>query len=107
MQADRLREKASESGIVAALSASPMYRERPATAFDAGTLLDAELLAEFIQATQSKEWAKLAKQFPGAESATLAAQVSALIVRIGTGSLLLTRLLIVLRVDLSVPRPTY
>ena len=47
MQPERIREKASESGIVAALSASPMYRERPATAFDAGTLLDAELLTEY------------------------------------------------------------
>lgn len=84
MRVDRLREKATESGIVAALSASPMYRERPATAFDAATLLDAELLAEFVQATQSKEWAKLAKQFPGAASATLAAQVSTLIAKRGT-----------------------
>ena len=81
---DRLRETTSESGIVASLATSPLYRERPATAFDAATLLDAELLAEFVQATQSKEWAKLVKQFPGAASATLAAQVSALIAKRGT-----------------------
>jgi hypothetical protein len=70
---DQLSEKASESGIVAALSASPMYRERPATAFDVATMLDAEELAAFVQATQPKEWAKLAKQFPGAERGRLAA----------------------------------
>jgi len=69
---------------MAALSASPMYRERPDTAFDGAKLLDAEMLAEFVQATQPKEWAKLAKQFPGSESATLAAQVSALIAKPGT-----------------------
>lgn len=61
-----------------------MYCERPAETLDAATLLDAGLLAEFVQATQPKEWAKLGKQFPGAEPATLAAQVSALIARRGT-----------------------
>jgi type I restriction enzyme R subunit len=81
---DQLSEKASESGIVAALAASPLYRERPATAFDLVTLLDSEELAAFVQATQPKEWAKLAKQFPGAEREMLAAQVSALVQKRGT-----------------------
>lgn len=80
----QLSEKTTESGIVAALCASPMYRERPDTAFDPATLLDTELLAEFVKATQPKEWAKLSKQFPDAELPTLAAQVSALIAKRGT-----------------------
>ncbi len=84
MQPQQIGEKASESGIVAALSTSLMYCERPDTAFDAATLLDAEMLAAFVHSTQAKEWAKLSKQFPGAESATLAAQVSALIAKRGT-----------------------
>jgi len=81
---DRLSEKTSESGIVASLAASPLYRERPATGIDLNTLLDAEELAAFIQATQPKEWAKLTKQFPGAERETLAGQVSALTQKRGT-----------------------
>lgn len=81
---DQLSEKTSESGIVASLAISPLYRERPATAFDLATMLDAEELAAFVQATQPKEWAKLAKQFPGAERAMLAAQVSALVAKRGT-----------------------
>ena len=81
---DQLSEKTSESGIVASLSASPLYRERPATAFDLATMLDAEELAAFVQSTQPKEWAKLAKQFPGAEREMLAAQVSALVAKRGT-----------------------
>jgi type I restriction enzyme R subunit len=81
---DQLSERASESGIVASLVASPLYRERPATAFDVTTMLDAEELAAFVQATQPKEWAKLAKQFSGAERETLAAQVSALVQKRGT-----------------------
>lgn len=81
---DQLSEKTSESGIVAALAASPLYRDRPATAFDLATTLDAEELAAFIQSTQPKEWAKLAKQFPGAEREMLAAQVSALVAKRGT-----------------------
>ncbi len=84
MKTNRLNESASEQGIVAHLSASPMYRERPGSAFDAAQLLDADLLAEFVQATQPKEWAKLGKQFPGEESAALAAQVSALLAKRGT-----------------------
>lgn len=84
MKLDQLREEATESDIVAALSVGPMYRERPATAFDGATLLDVEMLTEFVQTTQPREWAKLTKQFPGAESVTLAAQISALIVKRGT-----------------------
>jgi type I restriction enzyme R subunit len=81
---DRLRESAAESGIVASLAASPLYRERQAAGFDLATLLDAEELAAFVQATQPKEWAKLGKQFPGVERETLAAQVSALVQKRGT-----------------------
>lgn len=84
MKPDQLSEKATERDIVAALSNSRMYRERPAAAFDAATLLDADMLAGFIQTTQPKEWARLAKQFPGEETPTLAAQVSALMARRGT-----------------------
>ncbi|MBM3861005.1 MAG: type I restriction endonuclease subunit R [Verrucomicrobia bacterium] len=81
---DQLKEKTAESGIVAALAASPLYRERVATAFEMPAMLDAEELAAFVQATQPKEWAKLAKQFPNGERQTLAAQASALMAKRGT-----------------------
>jgi type I restriction enzyme R subunit len=81
---DQLSEKASESGIVAALAASPLYRDRPATAFDVATMLDADELSAFVQATQPKEWAKLTKQFPGGERGMLSAQLSALLAKRGT-----------------------
>ena len=82
--ANRLSEKHLEDIVVAALAASPMSRERPKTAFDALTLLDTEELATFVQTTQPKEWAKLAKQFPGTERETLAGQVAAVIQKRGT-----------------------
>jgi type I restriction enzyme R subunit len=78
---NQLSEKVSESGIVASLSASPLYHERPTVAFDLATMLDMEELAAFVQATQPKEWSKLAKQFHGAEREMLAAQVSALVTK--------------------------
>jgi len=81
---DQLSEKTSERGIVASLAASPLYRERPALAFDLATMLDSEELAAFVQGTQPKEWARLVKQFPGAEREMLAAQVSALVAKRGT-----------------------
>jgi type I restriction enzyme R subunit len=81
---EQLRESTAEQGIVAALAISPMYRERLASAFDPVLLLDVEELASFVQSTQPKEWAKLARQFPGAERETLAAQVSALVAKRGT-----------------------
>jgi len=81
---DQLSEKASESGIMAALSASPLYRERPAKSFGLATMLDTEELAAFIQATQPKEWVRLGKQFPGAECEMLASHVSALVQKRGT-----------------------
>ena len=81
---DQVSETTSESGIVASLAASPLYSERPASAFDLATMLDAEELAAFVQSTQPKEWAKLAKQFPGAERETVGAQVSALVAKRGT-----------------------
>lgn len=84
IETSQLKESASEAGIVLSLAASPLYRQRPAEAFDVATLLDAEELAAFVQATQPKEWAKLAKQFPGTERETLAAQVSGLAQKRGT-----------------------
>lgn len=84
IETSQLKESASEAGIVVSLAASPLYRQRPAEAFDVATLLDVEELAAFVQATQPKEWAKLAKQFPGAERETLAAQVSGLAQKRGT-----------------------
>ena len=81
---DRISEKTAETHIVESLSASPLYCERPATAFDPATLLDAARLAAFVQSTQPKEWAKLAKQFPGAEREALAAHVTALVQKRGT-----------------------
>src|SRR5260221_14242348 len=81
---ERVSERTAESGIVQSLSTSAMYRERPATAYDPLTLLDAEELAAFVRTTQPKEWARLSKQFPGTETESLAAQVSALVKKRGT-----------------------
>ena len=79
-----LSEKHLEDLVVAALAVGPMSCERPCTAFDPLTLLDAEELAAFVQATQPKEWAKLSKQFPGNEEQTLAGQVTAVVQKRGT-----------------------
>ncbi|MCY2987449.1 MAG: DEAD/DEAH box helicase family protein [Planctomycetota bacterium] len=79
-----LSEKHLEDVVTAALTSGPMVRERPRTAFDAQTLLDAAELAAFVQATQPKEWAKLSKQFSGQEPETLAAHVTAVVQKRGT-----------------------
>ena len=42
-----------------------LYTLGDAKQFDAATLLDAAMLAEFVERTQPKEYAKLCKQFPG------------------------------------------
>ena len=57
IETSQLKDSASEAGIVVSLAASPLYRQRPAEAFDVATLLDAEELAAFVQATKPKEWA--------------------------------------------------
>ena len=46
---DRISEKTAETHIVESLSASPLYRQRPAAAFDPVTLLDVATTAAFIQ----------------------------------------------------------
>ncbi len=81
---DRISEKTAETYIVESLSASPLYCQRPATAFDPVTLLDVATTAAFIQNTQLKEWAKLTKQFPDGEQEALAAHLTALIQKRGT-----------------------
>lgn len=81
---DRLSEKKLEDVVVAALAGGPLYRERPASAFDAVTLLDVEEAAEFVQTTQPKEWAKLTRKFPGGEREALASQLTALVQKRGT-----------------------
>ncbi|MBI2354303.1 MAG: type I restriction endonuclease subunit R [Deltaproteobacteria bacterium] len=83
LETSRVSEQAAEEGIVACLSLSPLYRERPNAAFDAATLLDIAETATFIKATQPKEWAKLGKQFPGEEKTALAGHLTALIQKRG------------------------
>jgi hypothetical protein len=80
----RINEKALEDVAVASLNDSPLFRERPAQAFDAARLLDVEETVAFIQATQPKERAKLSQQFPGAESEALAGQIAAIVQKRGT-----------------------
>lgn len=84
LETSRVSEQAAEEGIVASLAASPMYRERPGSAFDAATLQDVAETIEFIKVTQPKEWAKLSKQFPGEEAGVLATQLATLLQRRGT-----------------------
>jgi type I restriction enzyme R subunit len=81
---DRLHEKALEDVVVNSLAESALYKYRPAESLDQKTLVDAETLAEFVKSTQPTQWAKLARQFPGEERETLAAQVSALVAKRGT-----------------------
>src|SRR5438309_389244 len=81
---DRINEKALEDVVMASLAASPLYTSSIAEHFDAATLLDAGQLSEFTAATQPKEWAKLAKQFPGAEREAVASHVTSLIQKRGT-----------------------
>ena len=84
LETSRISEQAAEEGIVVSLAASPMYRERPGSAFDAATLQDVAETIEFIKVTQPKEWAKLSKQFPGEEAGVLATQLATLLQRRGT-----------------------
>jgi type I restriction enzyme R subunit len=79
----RISEEALEDVVVAALAASPLYGARAADHFDPAALLDADELAQFIAITQPKEWAKLAKQFPGTERDALASHVGSLIQKRG------------------------
>ena len=79
-----LNEAAFEDVVMAALAASPLYSARDASHFDPITLLDAEQLWDFVEATQPKEWVKLHKQFPDAPRETLAAHVTGLIQKRGT-----------------------
>lgn len=81
---DRLNEKALEDVVVASLATSPLFTQRPAESFDAASLLDVDETASFLQTTQPKEWTKLEKQFPGAERATLASQLAAVLQKRGT-----------------------
>ena len=80
----RISEAAMEDVVVAALAASPLYTSRDAHHFDAATLLDAEQLWDFVEATQPKELAKLHKQFPDAPREALAGNVTGLIQKRGT-----------------------
>ena len=84
LETSGISEKSAEDGIVTALSQSPFYRERPNTAFDPATLLDVAETAAFLRNTQPREWAKLAKQFPGGEETALAAHIGTLIQKRGT-----------------------
>lgn len=79
-----LSEAAFEDVVMEALAASQLYTARDASHFDAATLLDAEQLWGFIEATQPKELAKLHKQFPDAPREALAAHVTGLIQKRGT-----------------------
>ncbi len=79
-----LSEAAFENVVMEALAASPLYIARDANHFDATTLLDAEQLWDFIEATQPKELAKLRKQFPDAPREALAAHVTGLTQKRGT-----------------------
>ena len=79
-----LSEAAFEDVVMEALAASPLYTARDARRFDAATLLDAEQLWDFIEATQPKELSKLHKQFPDAPREALAAHVTRLIQKRGT-----------------------
>ena len=49
LETSRISELAAEEGIVASLVASPLYRERPGSAFDGATLLDVAETATFIR----------------------------------------------------------
>ena len=80
----RLSEAEFEDVVVATLAGSPLYRQRPAEAFDAISGLDVAETAAFIQATQPKEWAKLGKQFPAGEQEALTAQLATLLQKRGT-----------------------
>ena len=79
-----LREKAMEDVAVASLASSPLYALGDAKRFDAAALLDAQMLAEFVERTQPKEYAKLRKQFPDEAVTALAGHVSSLIQKRGT-----------------------
>ena len=80
----RLSEKAMEDVATESLASSPLYTLGDAKQFDAATLLDAAMLAEFVERTQPKEYAKLCKQFPEEPRTALAGHVASLIQKRGT-----------------------
>jgi type I restriction enzyme R subunit len=80
----RISEKALEDVVVSSLSASPLYTARDAKHFGVATVLDAEALWDFIEATQPKELAKLQRQFPDSPREALARHVASLIEKRGT-----------------------
>ena len=80
----QLSERRMEDVVVASLADSPLFSALSAEHFDPATMLDSHQLADFIAATQPKEWAKLTRQFPGTEREALASYVTSLIQKRGT-----------------------
>ena len=63
----RLNEKAFEDIVYDYFKNSPLYVARTPQQYDKEKMFDVELLSQFLQQTQPKEWKKLERQFPGTE----------------------------------------
>ena len=65
-----LNETTFEEHIATCLANSDLYNQRSSSQFDIEKLCDAEMLEQFLR-QQPVLWAKLAKHFPGQETATV------------------------------------
>lgn len=72
-----------EDTVYEYLANSPLYMARLSSQFDIDLLADAEMLAQFIQTTQPKEWEKLQKQYPGQEIETVCKEFNRLKIKRG------------------------
>ncbi len=72
-----------EDTVYEYLANSLLYEARLRNQFDIDLLADTELLAQFIQTTQPKEWEKLQKQYPGQEIETVCKEFNRLKIKRG------------------------
>ncbi len=74
----QLNEKDFEDIIYDYFKNSPLYVARTPQQYDKEKMFDVELLSQFLQQTQPKEWQKLKRQFPGSEIEAVMAEFKSL-----------------------------
>jgi len=89
------KEKDFEDIIYDYFKKSPLYVARSPQQYDQDKMFDVELLSQFLQQTQPKEWKKLERQFPSTEIEAVMAEFKGL--RNARGILELLRFGFVLR----------
>lgn len=100
-------EEAVEIHLVDQLVARQGWVERPYTAFDRANVIDPEMAAAFVRATQPEAWARLNDQYQGRAEAELARQIASRLGAVGTLEVLRQGITIVpgIRISLCGFRP--